>query len=77
MTQKILRVGSSAAVTIPKKSLKLLGFDIGDTVAVTIDKKQRKVIIEPLESSVDHETKEWTEQFIKRYGKALRELSKK
>ena len=35
MTQKVLRVGSSAAVTIPKKSLEELGLKPGDEVITT------------------------------------------
>ena len=48
MTQKVLKVGSSAAVTIPKKSLEELGLKVGDRVAVEIDKKSKAVIIKPL-----------------------------
>lgn len=36
MIQKVLKVGSSAAVTIPKKSLEELGLKIGDSVSVDI-----------------------------------------
>ena len=45
MTQKVLKVGSSAAVTIPKKSLKELGLKIGDSVIVVVGKKS--VVIRP------------------------------
>lgn len=36
MTQKIIRIGSSAGVTIPKKELEELGLAIGDEAEVTI-----------------------------------------
>lgn len=37
MNQKIIKVGSSAAVTIPKPELKKLGVKIGDTVEAGTD----------------------------------------
>ena len=51
MTQKLLKVGTSAAVTIPKKSLKELGLKIGDEVRVAVDTKEKTVIIEPAKKS--------------------------
>jgi len=45
MTQKVLKVGSSAAVTIPKKSLEELNWKIGDNVFVYVDLVQRKILI--------------------------------
>lgn len=76
MTQKVLRVGSSAAVTIPKKSLEELGLQIGDSVIVEIDKKQRTVVIEPA-VQVDRELIDWTKTFIEKYRPALEALAKK
>lgn len=49
MRQKVLKVGTSAAVTIPKKSLKELGLKIGDELNVDIDRKSRSVIIQAIE----------------------------
>ena len=37
MTQKVLKIGSSAAVIIPKKSLKELGLRPGDEVSLEVD----------------------------------------
>ena len=76
MTQKVLKVGSSAAVTIPKKSLKELGLKIGDEVRVDVNPKRKIVTIEAI-VEVDREVLDWTEKFIERYGPALRALSKK
>lgn len=76
MIQKVLRVGSSAAVTIPKKSLAELGLKIGDRVSVNIDRKRPAVLIEPA-GKVDREILEWTRRFIKRYRPALEALAKK
>lgn len=76
MTQKVLKVGSSAAVTIPKKSLEELRLKIGDTVRVEIDRKRQAVIIEPMEK-IDKELLEWTKKFIDKYRSALEALAKK
>ena len=76
MTQKVLKVGDSAAVTIPKKSLVELGLHPGDSVSVRIDKKQRRVYIEPAIKEVDKELLDWTKKFIERYRPALEALAK-
>ncbi len=76
MTQKVLKVGSSAAVTIPKKSLEELNLRIGDSVSVQIDKKRKAVIIKP-SVQVDKEIMDWTNKFIKKYRPALEALAKK
>ena len=77
MTQKVLKVGDSAAVTIPKKSLQELGLHPGDKISVRVDKKQRRVYIEPVIEEVDKELLEWTKDFIERYRPALESLAKK
>lgn len=76
MTQKVLKVGSSAAVTIPKRSLEELGIKIGDRVRVEVDRKTSTVTVRPL-IEVDRELVEWTQQFIERYRPALERLAKK
>lgn len=76
MTQKVLKVGSSAVVTIPKKSLKELGIRVGDQVQVAVDVKRKRVIIEPAQQ-VDPELLEWTNRFIERYRPALEALAQK
>jgi len=42
MTQKIIKIGSSAGVTIPKKQLDELGLRVGDEVQIDIKPKQNK-----------------------------------
>lgn len=74
MTQKVLHVGNSTAVTLPKPSLNELGIAIGDTVRVDIDKKRRTVMIQP-DIDIDPELVAWTDQFIEKYGHALKALS--
>ena len=77
MTQKVIKVGDSAAVIIPKKSLKELGIKLGDTVSVEIDKKQQRVSIQPIAKEVDRELLDWTKKFIDRYRSALEALADK
>jgi len=76
MSQKILKVGSSAAVTIPKKSLEELGLKIGDRVDVALDRKRKAFIVES-QIRVDKETIDWTKKFIEMYRPALEALAKK
>jgi len=78
MIQKVLRVGSSAAVTIPKKSLEELGLKIGDAVLVSVHGK--KVTIEaraPSVDVVDTNTAAWAKGFIETYRPALEALKDK
>lgn len=68
-------MGSSAAVTIPKRSLEELGLKPGDTVRVEVDRKRRSVLIRPI-VAVDEDLLRWTKEFIERYRPALRALAK-
>ena len=79
MTQKLLQIGSSAGVTIPKKSLKDLGLKIGDEVVVEVDKAQKTVSIAPAKrpSREDEHVAELTMKFINRYKKDLEALARK
>lgn len=79
MTQKLLKVGLSAAVTIPKKSLKELGLKIGDEIRVDVDPKNKMVSIRPVAnlSHDDAKIARLTLNFVKRYRRDLEELAKK
>ena len=79
MTQKLLQIGSSAGVTIPKKSLKDLGLKIGDEVMVEVDKAKKTVSIAPAKrlSREDEHIAELTMKFINRYRKDLEALARK
>lgn len=73
---KIIKIGSSAAVTIPKKVLKNLAIDIGDKVYVNVDGKNRRVILEPLVNfKIEEEREKRIEEFITRYKKDLEKIS--
>ncbi len=79
MTQKVLRVGSSAAVTIPKKSLEELGLKPGDEVIVEVDRKSKAVSIRPSQKMTRRRERitKLTLNFINRYRKDLEALAKK
>jgi len=76
MIQKVLKVGDSAAVTIPKRSLEKLGLKIGDRVSLDINKSEKAVIVKPF-IKPDKELMDWTNKFINKYRPALEELAKK
>ena len=76
MTQKVLKIGDSAVVTLPKKSLKELGLKVGDEVRVVVDVKRRRVVVEPARK-IEPELLEWTDKFIEKYRPALEALAKK
>ena len=79
MTQKVLKVGSSAAVTISKDSLRELGLKIGDEVKVEVDKRKKVVSIQRSNrlSKGDERVAKLTLDFINRYRKDLEALARK
>ena len=78
MIQKVLRVGSSAAVTIPKKSLQELGLKIGDPVMLNVDTARRVVHFHAVKNGAVHKNKiaELTLNFVNRYRKDLEALAR-
>lgn len=72
--QKAIKVGSSVAVVIPKKSLKALGVKPGTSLALDIDEDSGTMTVSRASMSND-ELLEWTDRFIKRYRKALERLA--
>lgn len=79
MTQKVLKVGGSAAVTIPKRSLEELGLKPGDQVRVEIDHKRKSVTIIPHKpkNRIESRIAKLTYNFIQRYRKDLEALAQK
>lgn len=68
--QKIIKIGSSAGVTIPAKDLRALGVSHGDSLKVTF---------EPAEtvSREQVELVELTQKLIKRHKEALKHLAER
>lgn len=74
--QKAIRIGSSIAVVIPKKSLKSLGIRAGTSLALDIDEQKRRFVVSHPAPIVDVELLDWSDRFIKRYHGALEALAK-
>jgi len=81
MLQKIIKVGNSAAVTIPKSFLKQASFKVGDEVLVETDFQSETLMVRPKAAQevtpVSKEFISWTKKFIKKYRPMLQELAKK
>ena len=76
MAQKIIKIGSSIGITIPRKSADELGLVVGDSVEFSVNKENKSILIEP-SVLVDTETIEWARTFIERYRPALKALAEK
>lgn len=67
MTQKIIKIGSSAGVTIPKKQLDELGLVVGDEV--NIDIRPTRAKLKKIADELD--------QFMNIYDQDLKNLAKR
>jgi|AntDeeMinimDraft_6_1070357.scaffolds.fasta_scaffold09017_3 putative addiction module antidote len=76
MTRKIIKIGDSAGITLPKDLLKKHGLKIGGRVELR--EVDGKVTIEnPQSEQVDRELLDWTDKFIDTHRAALEELADK
>jgi antitoxin component of MazEF toxin-antitoxin module len=66
MTQKIIKVGSSAGILIPKKELQELGLGVGDEV---------KYSLEPVKKNKHAKLMKEYDAFVKQYGETLKNLA--
>lgn len=69
MVQKIIKVGNSAAVTIPKSFMKEAGWKIGDEVVVKGNSKKRALLIQT-------ELMQWLDEFTEKHKDFIKELAK-
>ncbi len=76
MLQKAIKVGSSVAVVIPKKSLKALGIKPGTQLAVDVDEAERRLVVSHPAPLADAELLDWSKRFMKRYKGALDALAR-
>ncbi len=76
MTQKVLRVGSSAAVTLSPDVLSGLKLKVGDEVHVEFDRTKGVAAIRSAHQVGSTEVLAWTKKFIQRYRPALEALAK-
>ncbi|MSU73764.1 AbrB/MazE/SpoVT family DNA-binding domain-containing protein [Candidatus Kaiserbacteria bacterium] len=79
MSQKVITVGNSLAVTIPKESAKKLGLRSGSRVEVEIDERRNTVSFKHVGtlSADDQRIAKLTANFMQRYDKDLRELARR
>ena len=79
MIQKIIKVGNSAALTIPREFLQESGLKIGDEMAVAVNSRMKMVLAKPKseaqKTSLTPEFKEWLDNFIKDYRPVLEKLA--
>ncbi len=66
MIQSIIKIGSSAGVTIPKKQLGELGLSVGDKVTITV---------EPVKKLKHDKLMQDYDAFVAHYGKTLKKLA--
>lgn len=78
MAQKIIRIGSSVGVTIPKDMLQRSGVAVGDAVSVEFDDTDSSLRIVPFSSSVKaSDTATWATAFVQKHLAAFKELADK
>lgn len=83
MLQKVIRVGNSSAVTIPKELLEKLGLMVGDRIEMTATLKDLKIKAVPRKkilrksSGINISFARSVDEFIKTYRPALEELAKR
>lgn len=79
MTQKIIKVGNSAAVLIPAEFLKEAGIKIGDEIAVEYNPKIKMFFGKPKEladkTTLTPEFKDWLDGIMEEYKPILKKLS--
>lgn len=74
MQRKLIKVGSSAAVLIPKALLEEQGVKIGDMVEMDLRKNDHKAA--KRQTVIDPRVIQWTDDFIEKHRGLLKKLSK-
>lgn len=81
MLQKIIQVGNSLAITIPKDFAQRAKLRRGDEVAVETDAVSKTFLVKPKhladKTSLTPEFFEWLDEISKKYRKAIIELAHK
>jgi antitoxin component of MazEF toxin-antitoxin module len=74
MQRKLIKVGTSAAVLVPKALMDEQGFKIGDMVEVELHKNDARAA--KRQAVVDPRVIQWTDHFIEKHRSLLKKLSK-
>ena len=81
MLQKIIRIGNSPGVTIPKDFMQGVNINVGDQMLVETDIDTISFTIKPKKAKkampISKEFVSWTKKYIKKYRPMLEELAKK
>lgn len=83
MLQKIIQVGNSYAITIPKDFVREAKLKSGQKMRVDVDIDSETLSVQPMErpslqkGSLTPEFLSWLKKFNARYKDALKELAKK
>ncbi|MBI2029435.1 AbrB/MazE/SpoVT family DNA-binding domain-containing protein [Candidatus Gottesmanbacteria bacterium] len=79
MIQKIIKVGNSAAITIPKEFLQSANYKIGEEVALEINTPMRTLVVKPksqaAKKTLTPEFKDWLDGFMEEYQPILEKLA--
>jgi antitoxin component of MazEF toxin-antitoxin module len=78
MAQKIITIGSSVGVTIPKEILQRSGVGLGDSVSVEFEESTAGIRILPLSRKTKaSDTATWATNFVQKHIAAFKELADK
>ncbi|HEV3245227.1 MAG TPA: hypothetical protein VG102_02635 [Candidatus Paceibacterota bacterium] len=79
MSQKIIKVGSSAAVTLSPDTLEAVKLSVGDTIDVSFHPSSRTITMRPHAhaAGVNPDVVTWTNAFIDKNRKLLERLAAK
>lgn len=82
MHRKVCSIGNSQGVSIPIDILEKLDLSIGSEIDIKLDEKNSRILIEPIRKKkypkgIDTKFVSQVNDFIAKYGTALKELSKK
>lgn len=81
MIQKIIKVGNSAALTIPQSFIKKVGWKVGDELVVEGDVQTKLLLVKekssPYNTRITPEFKQWLDNFTERNSALLEELAMK
>lgn len=79
MIQKIIKVGNSAAITIPKEFLEKSGLNIGDDMVVETNVQRQMFLAKPKSQaqklSLNPEFFEWLDKISVEYEDTIKELA--
>ncbi|OGK30216.1 hypothetical protein A3B02_02165 [Candidatus Roizmanbacteria bacterium RIFCSPLOWO2_01_FULL_42_14] len=81
MIQKVIQVGNSLALTIPKSFIDQTGFKAGDELFVHQDLRSKSLIVTPKSNAskmkISPELFSWLYDIEEKYGEVIKELAQK